>query len=153
MHFLAHQFCCCWEYKIYNEWRIDSEEFQWGWRKITSLEKHILVWKRSMQIYSTLTPFELAFYFYSKSNGFMMSPKRRNIISLLFARLVLIFFLIFVHLNAQKSKEINLTSMLKLSQQIQSPIRRENRNELSCFVTMKSISYISYSVVGSSSSI
>ena len=83
----------------------------------------------------------------------MMSPKRRNIISLLFARLVLIFFLIFEHLNAKNQRKINLTSMLKLSQQIQSPIRRENRNELRCFVTMKSISYISYSVVGSSSNI
>ena len=66
-----------------------------------------------MQIYSTLTPFELAFYFSSKSNGFVMSPKRRNIISLLFARLVLIF-LIFVHLNAQKSKENKLNINVKI---------------------------------------
>ena len=44
----------------------------------------------------------------------MMSPKRRNIISLLFARLVLILFLIFVHLNAQKSKENKFSINVKI---------------------------------------
>ena len=40
----------CWEYKIHNdEWRIDSE-FPCGWRKITSLEKHISVWKAFLAI-------------------------------------------------------------------------------------------------------
>ena len=79
-----------------------------------------------MQIYSTLTPFELAFYFYSKSNGFMMSPKRRNIISLLFARLVLIFFLIFVHLNAQKSKEnkLNINVEIKPTDTVSNKTRK-----------------------------
>ena len=41
-----------------------------------------------MQIYSTLTPFELALLFFLfLDNGVMMSPKRRNIVSLLFTSL------------------------------------------------------------------
>ena len=45
-----------------------------------------------MQIYSTLTPFELAFLFLFLDDGVMMSPKRQNIVPLFFKTIVTVMY-------------------------------------------------------------
>ena len=48
-----------------------------------------------MQIYSTLTPFELAFLFLFLDDGVMMSPKRQNIVPLFFKTIVIVSIILF----------------------------------------------------------
>ena len=48
-----------------------------------------------MQIYSTLTPFELAFLFLFLDDGIMMSPKRQNIVPLFFKTIVIVSIILF----------------------------------------------------------
>ena len=47
-----------------------------------------------MQIYSTLTPFELAFLFLFLDDGVMMSPKHQSIVPLLFFKTIVIVSII-----------------------------------------------------------
>ena len=48
-----------------------------------------------MQIYGTLTPFELAFLFLFLDDGVMMSPKRQNIVPLFFKTIVIVSIILF----------------------------------------------------------
>ena len=48
-----------------------------------------------MQIYSTLTPFELAFLFLFLDDGVMMLPKRQNIVPLFFKTIVIVSIILF----------------------------------------------------------
>ena len=48
-----------------------------------------------MQIYSTLTPFELAFLFLFLDDGVMMSPKRQNIVPLFFKTIVIVSIILY----------------------------------------------------------
>ena len=48
-----------------------------------------------MQIYGTLTPFELAFLFLFLDDGVMMSPKRQNIVPLFFKTIVIVSIWLF----------------------------------------------------------
>ena len=48
-----------------------------------------------MQIYGTLTPFELAFLFLFLDDGIMMSPKRQNIVPLFFKTIVIVSIILF----------------------------------------------------------
>ena len=48
-----------------------------------------------MQIYGTLTPFELAFLFLFLDDGVMMSPKRQNIAPLFFKTIVIVSIILF----------------------------------------------------------
>ena len=48
-----------------------------------------------MQIFGTLTPFELAFLFLFLDDGVMMSPKHQNIVPLFFKTIVIVSIILF----------------------------------------------------------
>ena len=64
--------------------------------QMDSISAKVLVWLFSFkQIYSILTPFELAFLFLFLDDGVMMSPKCQNIVPLLYRTIIIVSIILF----------------------------------------------------------